>query len=120
MQPTVKIDCCGTITINEGDDITCLCKGEGGNPPATVSWFKDDVQVGERGKEEQVLTLSNVDKSASGRYKCVAKSYNLTDETSLKVIVHVNRKYCYVFEFDVRQLQVKSCKTQIISIQLCI
>ena len=91
MQPTVTI-CSRTITINEGDYVTCLCKGEGGNPPANVSWFKDDVRIGETGTEEQVLTLSNVNKTASGWYKCVAKSYNLSDETSLEVIV--NCKYC--------------------------
>ena len=86
--PTVTVNCSSLITINEGDDVTCVCKGEHGNPPADVAWLKDGKQIGETGKNEQILTLSNVDKTASGRYKCVAQSHTLTDERSIEIIVY--------------------------------
>jgi hypothetical protein len=74
--------------VNEGDNVTCVCRGKGGNPPANVTWYKDGVQIGGTGKEEQTLTLSNVFKTASGTYKCVAKSHTLTDEKSIEIIVY--------------------------------
>ena len=86
--PTVTVNCSSLITINEGDDVTCECKDEGGNPPADVTWFKDGKQIGEIGKKKKTITLSNVDKTASGRYKCVAQSHTLTDERSIEIIVY--------------------------------
>ncbi len=74
--------------MNEGDIFTCVCRGDGGNPPADVTWFKDGVQIAGTGKEEQTLTLSNVSKTASGIYKCVAQSNTLTDEESMGIIVN--------------------------------
>ena len=73
--------------MNEGDNVTCVCRSEGGNPPADVTWFKDGVQISGRGKE-QTLTLRNVSKTASGIYKCVAQSSTLTDEESMGIIVY--------------------------------
>ena len=40
------------------------------------------------GKEEQRLAFSNIDQTASGTYKCVAKSHSLTDEKSIEIIVY--------------------------------
>jgi hypothetical protein len=57
----VTINCSSAVIVNEGDDFTCVCRGEGGNPPANVTWYdKDGVQIGGTGKEEQTLTRSNV------------------------------------------------------------
>ena len=84
----MTFNCSSYITLNEGDNFTCVCRGEGGNPPADVTWFKDGVQIGETGKEEQRLTLSNVSKIASGIYKCVAQSYTLTSKKSVEIIVY--------------------------------
>ena len=80
--------CSSRIILNEGDNVTCVCRGKGGNPPADVTWFKDGVQIGETEKEEQKLTLSNVSKTASGIYKCLAQSYTLTDKKSVEIIVY--------------------------------
>jgi hypothetical protein len=84
--PTVTINCSSSITLYEGDNFTCVCRGEGGNPPADVTWYKDGVQIGGTGKEEQTLTLSNVDGTDTGTYKCVAQSYThaTPDEKSIE------------------------------------
>ncbi|CAB4041646.1 ---NA---, partial [Paramuricea clavata] len=84
-KPTVTLSCSSPITVNERDNVTCLCRGKGGNPPANVTWHdKDGVQMGGTGKEEQTLTLSET-------YKCVAKSHTLTDEKSIEIIVYLTR-----------------------------
>jgi hypothetical protein len=80
--------------VNDGSDVTCVCKGEGGNPPADVKWYsKDGNQIGGTTKEEQTLTLSNVGKTDSGTYTCVAQSHDLAkNETSIKIIVNCKHK----------------------------
>ena len=95
MQPNVTFSCSSPETVNEGDDFKCACRGEGGNPPADVTWYtKDGVQIGETGKEEQTLTLNNVNGTDNGTYKCVAQSHiNATDEKSIEIIVKLNCKY---------------------------
>ena len=80
------------MTVNEDDDITCVCKGQGGNPPANVTWYKDGVQVNETGKEEQTLIRRNVSEADRGMYTCVAQSHmNITDEKSIKL--NINCKF---------------------------
>ncbi|CAB4029026.1 opioid-binding cell adhesion molecule isoform X4 [Paramuricea clavata] len=87
--PTVTLSCSSPVTVNEGDNVTCICRGKGGNPSANVTWYdKGGVQIVGTGKEEQTLTLSNVVNTASGTYKCVAKSHTLTDEKSIEIIVY--------------------------------
>ena len=77
------------MTVNEDDDITCVCKGQGGNPPANVTWYKDCVQVGETGKEEQTLIRRNISEADRGIYTCVAQSHiNMTDEKSINVKIN--------------------------------
>ena len=89
----MTLSCSSPITVNEGDDFTCVCRGRGGNPPANVVWYKDGVQIGGTGKEEQTLTLSNVDGTESGTYKCMAQSHiNATDQKSIQIIVKLNCK----------------------------
>ena len=88
----MTVNCSSFITVNEEDDITCVCRGQGGNPPANVTWYKDGVQVGETGKEEQTLIRRNIGEADSGMYMCVAQSHiNMTDEKSIKVAI--NCKY---------------------------
>jgi hypothetical protein len=61
-----------------------VCRGEDGSPPASVTWFKDGVQISGTGTENKTLTFRNVEKTASGTYKCVAQSHTLyTDEESV-------------------------------------
>ncbi|XP_028416917.1 contactin-4-like [Dendronephthya gigantea] len=90
-KPTVKLNCSNTTTLNEGDDFSCLCEGKDGNPPANVTWFKDDTKIGGTGKKEQMLTLKNVDNTDRGTYKCLAESHpdeRYEDKKTVKIIVH--------------------------------
>ena len=65
--------------------------GTDGNPPADVSWYKDNTQI-VTGKEKAILVLSNVDKDDSETYRCEAKSgiEEAKSETSMDLIVSGN------------------------------
>ena len=89
-KPNVTVNCSSLIAVNVGDDVTCLCEGKGGKPPANVTWYKDGVKIGDTEKREIVLTLRNVDEKDRGTYKCVGKSHTLVDEKSLEVIFYGN------------------------------
>ncbi|XP_028407291.1 deleted in malignant brain tumors 1 protein-like [Dendronephthya gigantea] len=84
-RPNVTVNCSSFIAVNLGDDITCLCEGKGGKPPANVTWYKDGVQFGDTEQEQNVLNLSNVSETDNGTYTCVGKSHTLTDEKSIEV-----------------------------------
>ncbi|XP_028418092.1 uncharacterized protein LOC114543202 [Dendronephthya gigantea] len=90
-KPTVTLNCSSPVTLNEGENFACLCRGEGGNPPANVTWFKNGVKITDVGIERQTLKLSNISRTDNGTYKCKATSYphqNYTDEKSYQVIVY--------------------------------
>ena len=89
----MTLSCSSPITVNESGDFICVCRSEGGNPPANVTWYKDGVQIGGTGNEEQTLTLRNVDGTDSGTYKCVAQSHTLAEEKLVEVKVRLNCKY---------------------------
>ena len=79
------------MIVSLGDEVTCLCEGKGGKPPADVTWYKDNVQIGDTEKEQNVLTLRNIHETDNGTYKCVSKSVTLRDEKSIELIF--NGKY---------------------------
>ena len=84
----VIVNCSGPVTLNVGDDYSCEYKGQGGNPPAEVTWFKGKEPLG-TGNEKQILHLSNVDYSYSGTFTCEAKSHEMSkNETSIELIVN--------------------------------
>ncbi|XP_028399290.1 hemicentin-1-like [Dendronephthya gigantea] len=87
-KPNVTVNCSSLVTLNEGENFTCLCRGEGGNPPANVTWFKDGDKFSDVKTENQTLTLLNVGKANIGTYTCVATSYkSYTDEKKIQIIV---------------------------------
>ena len=88
----MTLSCSSPVTLNEGDDVTCECRGEGGNPPADVTWYRDAKKIGETKKKNNTLSLSNVDKRASGTYKCEAKSFTLMVQKSTEIIVYCKFK----------------------------
>ena len=92
--------CCSPIIVNEGDNVSCACQGQGGNPPADVTWYKDNHKIGGTGKEEKTLTLTNViHEKDNGNYKCVAQSYpSEMFRDAVIVEVLVNCKY-YWYSF---------------------
>ena len=86
------------MTVNQTDDVTCLCEGKGGRPPANVTWHDENgYKINETGKEEQMLNLRNVDKSDRGTYTCVAKSYEgVENRTAIKLCVNC---WCNKFSY---------------------
>ena len=85
--------CCSPIIVNEGDNVSCACRRQGGNPPAYVTWYKDNRKIGRTGKEEKTLTLTNATNKKHGSYKCVAQSHHnkmFQDEVIVKVIFNYN------------------------------
>ena len=74
--------------MHEGDNFRCECKGTISNPPANVTWYKDNTQI-VTGKENAVLSLSHVGIDNNGTYICEAKksSEKAKNETFLDLIV---------------------------------
>ena len=85
-KPNVAFSCSHRNGVNEGDDFMCVCRGEGGYPPANVIWYKDGAQISGTRKENQTLTLSNVDRAQNGTYKCEARSYPSDEFVDAKYI----------------------------------
>ena len=87
----MTINCSSPGKIGEGGNLTCVCRGEGGNPPANVTWYKNGKRIDNTSYVENTLSLNDVNEKDNGTYKCVAQSYTLKDEKSIKVDVY--RKY---------------------------
>ena len=107
-KPTVTLNCSSYITLNEGDDLLCTCRGEDGNPPANVTWYKDDVQIGRMGKEQKTLSLNNVNETQSGTYKCVAQTHTnavFADEKSIETNVN-----CKNSQYSIQTIYIDSAQ----------
>ncbi len=93
----MTFSCPRSNDVNEGNDFTCVCRDEGGRPPANVTWSKDGKQIGGIGKESQTLTLSNANGTHNGNYTCEARSVKTNDEfvdqKYIEVTVIPNCKY---------------------------
>ena len=90
-KPKVTTNCSSPIRLDIGADVSCTCRGKGGNPPANVTWYKEGKQIGGVGKEEQELILDPLHGADNGTYKCVVQSHtNATfkDEESIVVLVN--------------------------------
>ncbi|XP_046858254.1 hemicentin-2-like isoform X2 [Xenia sp. Carnegie-2017] len=92
MKPNVTINNCSThVVVNESDSVSCVCKGEGGNPPANVTWFdKDNNIIGYVGVVSKTLVIPNVAVNDDGNYTCKVQSYDgedYRDEKSIKIVV---------------------------------
>lgn len=93
--PLVTIDCSRYSRANISDDFSCLCRGRDGNPPAQVTWYKDNTKIGDTGEKSQLLQLRVVDKSKSGKYKCEAKSHEKATNTTF-IELTVNCKFVVI------------------------
>ena len=88
--PTLNLRGPSSIEVNEGDNVTFVCRGVGGNPPANVTWYKDGVQISETKQENNTLNLYDVNGTDRGNYTCAAQSYPteaFKDEKSRELIV---------------------------------
>ena len=92
--PTVSTNCSSSVTRNEGQDLVCLCQGEGGNPPANVTWYdKTGKIITEKRENNKTLELRNLSVTDSGSYKCVAECYpdeKYRDEVAISITVRGN------------------------------
>ena len=93
--PNIVVNCSSSTTLIEGDNFTCECTGTNGNPPADVTWYKNDKMI-VTGKENTTLSLSNVDKDENGTYRCEAKSgiEAAKNKTSIDLIVYCEYIKC--------------------------
>ena len=86
----ISVNCSSPITVIEGH---CECRGTDGNPPADVTWYKNNTKI-VTGKEEAILVLNNVDKDDSGTHRCEAISHEKTkNETYAFMPLIVNCEY---------------------------
>ncbi|XP_046858241.1 carcinoembryonic antigen-related cell adhesion molecule 5-like isoform X2 [Xenia sp. Carnegie-2017] len=112
VKPDVVINCSTPLVVNEGDNVSCVCRGEGGNPPANVTWFdKNNNIIGDVGVVSKTLVITNVTLNDGGTYRCKAQSYNdprFTDEKSIEVTV----KATYNVLCDDQNERIKQCKTE--------
>ena len=91
----MTVSCASIITVNQTDNFTCECNGTDGNPPADVTWYKDNRRQNVTGKERAILRLSNVSKDDNGTYRCEAKSHERAkNETTIEL--YVNCKYKFI------------------------
>ena len=67
--PKISINCSNPTTVIQSDNFACECKGTDGNPPADVTWYKDNALIGDSGEKKAISALSNVDKDDDGTYK---------------------------------------------------
>ena len=72
-------------TKSEGENVTLSCKADG-NPVPTISWTRNGSPVDESGRisfseDKKQLTITNVSRTDSGEYQCVA-SNSLGNDTS--------------------------------------
>ena len=73
---------------NQSDNFVCKCEGKDGYPVANVTWYNSSGVI-VTGKENAILSLSNVSKDNSGMYRCEAKSSERAkNETSIQLIVN--------------------------------
>ncbi|CAB3988512.1 B-cell receptor CD22 isoform X1 [Paramuricea clavata] len=88
-KPTVSV-CSSAIVVNGGENVTCLCRGQGVNIPGlvNVTWFKDGAQIGKTESQQNELILNYVNERNSGNYTCRVQKYvEVQNETSVELIV---------------------------------
>ena len=89
--PNITVSCRNTTTLTKADNFTCVCRGEGGNPRAVVTWYKDGEQI-VTGTEIAILSLIDVDEDDAGTYRCEARSHEKAKKEIIIEII-VNCKY---------------------------
>ena len=89
--PAVLLNCSSPTTLKKGEGFICECQGTDSNPPANVTWYKDNTKI-ITGKKEAILSLRNVDKDDNGTYRCEARTRRKA-KNKISVELIVIRKY---------------------------
>ena len=66
-----------TINSIKSENISIYCAHENGAKPVNINWFKDEKKVPDKAvlsKNNQILTIPNIDKDDRGSYKCTVSS----------------------------------------------
>ena len=84
------------VTKEEGSNLTLFCNATG-NPAPIISWTKDGSPTKNNSrirfsKHNRLLTISNVNRTDSGHYRCVAKN-SLGNDTSNVSTVNIQCKF---------------------------
>ena len=86
--PNIILGCRPINKLEQGDNFVCECKGTDGNPPADVTWYKNNTKIGDTRKEKAILRFTSVYKDKSGTYSCEATSHEKAkNERSIELIV---------------------------------
>ena len=75
----------------KSENISIYCFHEYGAHPVNITWLKDGKAVANKAlltKNNQVLTISNIDLGDQGSYKCIVRSKFLTLRHVMRIIVH--------------------------------
>jgi len=88
----------GSVASSEGDNVTLSCDATA-NPPPTISWIRNgspiNTTINSRIsllKDNKQLTITNVNRTDSGEYRCVARN-ELGNDTSNVALLDVQCKY---------------------------
>ena len=91
----------------EGSNLTLFCNATG-NPIPIILWTKDGSPINNNSRirfsiHNKLLTISNVNRTDSGRYRCVANN-SLGNDTSNVATVDIQCKfsyhYCILFSYQ--------------------
>ena len=75
----------------EGEKITLSCNATG-NPEPSISWVKDGSPINSKSriglsKDNKRLTITNISRTDSGEYQCVARNRVGNDTSNSRVVV---------------------------------
>ena len=93
-QPKIKVHPKAETT-TEGNNLILFCNATG-NPVPTISWTKDGSLLSSNSRfslsDDKRLTITNVNRTDSGEYRCVA-SNSLGNDTSSGATLNIQCKY---------------------------
>ena len=91
------------MTTTEGSDLTFSCDASG-NPAPLISWKRDGSPLNASGRisfedDKKQLTITNVSRTDSGGYQCVAKN-KVGSDTSNSASLDVQCKFNILFSLS--------------------
>ena len=89
------------MAVKEGKNVNFSCNATA-NPSPRTSWFKDESPITNKSRislsvDNKVLTITNVSRKDSGKYRCVA-SNKLGNDTSKAAELNVKCEFIVFFK----------------------